>query len=213
MSSLGTINTSSSGEFHSPIINKSKGKFSSKYDKLLKQISEAAKRNKDDTNVEKEHLKTFSSNISTRKENPLKEEIFKAKLSFLTGKTLDSINYTTRKSIAKEKKDNLLLNLEIVIGIFSTLFVLNVVAIISLIEMETYLKVIILVSSIIIFIVGALFAIRIEQKAGYYECRHCKEHFEPAYGATFLAPHFMRLRLLKCPKCGKITLCKKVVKK
>ena len=107
MSSLGTINTSSSGEFHLPIINKSKGKFSSKYDKLLKQISEAAKRNKDDTNVEKEHLKTFSSNISTRKENPLKEEIFKAKLSFLTGKTLDSINYTTRKSNAKEKKDNL----------------------------------------------------------------------------------------------------------
>ncbi|MDY4159442.1 MAG: helix-turn-helix transcriptional regulator [Candidatus Onthovivens sp.] len=113
----------------------------------------------------------------------------------------------------KEKKDKLLLSLEIVIGIFSTLFVLNAVAIISLIEMETYLKVIILVSSIIILIVGALFAIRIEQKAGYYECRHCKEHFEPVYSATFLAPHLMRSRLLKCPKCGKITLCKKVIKK
>ena len=113
----------------------------------------------------------------------------------------------------KEKKDKLLLNLEIVIGIFSTLFVLNAVAIISLIEMETYLKVITLVSSIIIFIVGALFAIRIEQKAGYYECRHCKEHFEPVYGATFFALHLMRSRLLKCPKCGKITLCKKVLKK
>ena len=48
----------------------------------------------------------------------------------------------------KEKKDKLLLSLEIVIGIFSTLFVLNAVAIISLIEMETYLKVIILAKKI-----------------------------------------------------------------
>ena len=52
----------------------------------------------------------------------------------------------------KEKKDKLLLNLEIVIGIFSTLFVLNAVTIISLIEMETYLKVIILVTSIFSFL-------------------------------------------------------------
>ena len=58
----------------------------------------------------------------------------------------------------KEKKDKLLLSLEIVIGIFSTLFVLNAVAIISLIEMETYLKVIIVVTSIIIFMSGVLFA-------------------------------------------------------
>ena len=118
MSYLETISSSNStnlsGEFHSPKINKSKTQFGSKYDKLLRQISDLTKRNRDDlftSKVEKEHLKTFSSNISTRKENPLKDEIFKAKFSLLSGKTLDSLSYTTRNNIqspaAKPKVDNL----------------------------------------------------------------------------------------------------------
>lgn len=111
MSYLGTISTSSSGELHSPKINKSKTQFGSKYDKLLRQISESTKRNKDEIFDKKEHLKTFSSNFSTRNENLLKDEIFKTKFSLLTGKTLDSLNYTTRKTntspSAKPKVDSL----------------------------------------------------------------------------------------------------------
>ena len=114
---LATISSSTStnlsSEFrsaNSPVL-KPKSKFITSYDRLLDQITESAKTNRQKENDflsslqpknEKEHLKTFSSNIEKRKANPFQQEIFKAKLSLLTGSTLDSLNFTRKKE--KEAK-------------------------------------------------------------------------------------------------------------
>ncbi len=41
----------------------------------------------------------------------------------------------------------------------------------------------------------------------YYECPKCKALFKPDFTDHVLAPHQTYLKLLKCPKCGKISWC------
>lgn len=114
---LATISSSTStnlsGELrsvNSPVL-KPKSKFITSYDRLLDQITESVKSNRQkeedflgslQPKNEKEHLKTFSSNFERRKENPFQQKIFKAKLSLLTGSTLDCLNFTKKKE--KEAK-------------------------------------------------------------------------------------------------------------
>ena len=61
------------------------------------------------------------------------------------------------------------------------------------------------------FIVAAMFAVRIEQVAGYYECPNCKTRYVPKYSSVNLAPHMGRTRYMKCPHCGKKAWQKKVI--
>lgn len=103
-----STSTSLSGErrsSNSPVLSP-KSKFVTKYDKLLHQISESIKTPRENENnffgnlqpkKEKEHLKTFSSNLERKKENPLKQELFRAKFNLLTGKTLDNLNFSRQK--------------------------------------------------------------------------------------------------------------------
>lgn len=58
-----------------------------------------------------------------------------------------------------------------------------------------------------------IIAIRIEQKAGYYECPYCHHHYVPSYLQVLLAPHINRTRYMKCPHCGKRSFQKKVISK
>lgn len=61
------------------------------------------------------------------------------------------------------------------------------------------------------FIICMMFALRIEQVAGYYECRKCGHRYVPSYKAVNLAMHIGRTRYMKCPKCGKRSWQKKVI--
>ena len=68
-------------------------------------------------------------------------------------------------------------------------------------------------SGAVMFAVGAWYALRIEQMAGYYECPECGERYVPSMAAVFIAPHFGRTRKMKCPRCGKWAYQKKVLTK
>ena len=48
-----------------------------------------------------------------------------------------------------------------------------------------------------------LYALKIEQVAGYYECNECHHKYIPTYLSVFLAMHMGRTRYMKCPECGK----------
>lgn len=54
-------------------------------------------------------------------------------------------------------------------------------------------------------------ALRIEQKAGYYECRACGCRWVPSYAAVLWAPHMGRMRYLTCPRCGVKSWQRKVI--
>ena len=113
----------------------------------------------------------------------------------------------------KEEGDRRLLSLEIVIGTISVLFllVLNVIA--AYIEMQTWLQITLAVSGFVVGLIGIAFAIRIEQVAGYYECKHCGHKYVPKYAPVLFAMHMGRTRYMKCPKCGKHSWQRKAIGK
>ena len=113
----------------------------------------------------------------------------------------------------KEENDKRLLMLEWVIGILSCLVLLGTILIGALLPMEAWQRLVVILSGVIPAIVGIGIAIRIEQIAGYYECKHCKNRYVPTYKAVNLAPHVGRTRYMKCPKCGKRSWQKKVINK
>ena len=57
------------------------------------------------------------------------------------------------------------------------------------------------------------FALRIEQKAGYYECARCGLRHIPKYSNVFFAMHINRTRYMVCPGCKKRSWQKKVISK
>ena len=113
----------------------------------------------------------------------------------------------------KEENDKRLLILEILIGIFSTIILLGFVFTAAFVEMESWLRVVLIIAGFIIFMIGIIFALRIEQTAGYYECRKCGHKYVPTFNKVLWAMHYGRTRYMKCPSCGKYSWNKKVIKK
>ena len=113
----------------------------------------------------------------------------------------------------KEETDRRLLKLEWVIGILSCIILFVPIFIAAYLPMEDWKRIILVFSGFIPGIVGLCCAMRIEQIAGYYECKHCGHKYVPTQGAMYSAMHMGRTRYMKCPKCGKRTWCKKVLKK
>ena len=130
--------------------------------------------------------------------------------------TMENYNKETENKLvelvkAKEERDKSLLMLEIVIGCISVFAFLALTLVAAFIEMPDYLRVILIISGLIPFLIGMFFALRIEQTAGYYECKHCKHRYIPTYNQVLWAMHIGRTRYMKCPKCGKYSWQKKVI--
>ncbi len=132
--------------------------------------------------------------------------------------TMDDYNRETEKILLemikqKEESDRILLAVEWVIGILSVIVLLIPIIIGALLPMEEWQRTVLAFSGFIPAIVGFGFALKIEQVAGYYECRKCKHRYVPTYKAVNLAPHIGRTRYMKCPECHKRSWNKKVLRK
>lgn len=114
----------------------------------------------------------------------------------------------------KEQRDKHLLMLEWVIGILSVLILLIPAIIGAYLPIaQDWVRCLIVFSGFIPCFVGVMFAMKIEQVAGYYECRKCGHRYVPTYKAVNLAPHMGRTRWMKCPNCGEKSWQKKVISK
>lgn len=113
----------------------------------------------------------------------------------------------------KEEKDKQLLDLEIVIGYFSSITFLILIFVASFLEMQSWIRLILIVFGSIVFAVGVVKAIKIEQTAGYYECDKCHYKYIPEYSNVFWAIHRGRTRYMKCPRCNEKSWQKKVISK
>lgn len=132
--------------------------------------------------------------------------------------SMDNINEKTEKNLIemvrqKEETDKRLLAMEIVIGVISSTCMAALVLIAALLEMPNWIRVLIIVVGMLQFIVAMAFALRIEQTAGYYECRKCGHRYVPKYSSVLFAMHVNRTRYMKCPKCEERSWQKKVVGK
>ena len=113
----------------------------------------------------------------------------------------------------KEDSDRILLRLEWVIGILSCIILFVPIFIAAYLPMEDWQRLALTFSGFIPCFAGFCFAIRIEQIAGYYECKHCHYKYIPTYKAVNLSRHIGRTRYMKCPKCGKHSWQKKRISK
>ena len=116
----------------------------------------------------------------------------------------------------KQKADKTLLRLEVVVGVLSTIILLAPIIVAALLPanaVKDWQRVIIILSGVIPAFIGFFYATRIEQVAGYYECKLCGHKYVPTYKAITMAMHMGRTRYLKCPNCGKKSWQKKVISK
>lgn len=113
----------------------------------------------------------------------------------------------------KEEADKRLLKLEIVLGIIAVLPLIAAAVIVSIVPMEEWKGGLLVGLSLIPLLIATPFAIKIEQKAGYYECQRCGHRHVPPYSSVFLAVHIHRTRYMRCPKCGETSWQKKVLRK
>lgn len=132
--------------------------------------------------------------------------------------TMDNYNEKMEQNLLemvkqKQENDKKMLSLEILIGVFSAFILIGCVALAAFLEMEMWLRITLIAVGFIMGIIGFMFALRIEQTAGYYECNKCKHKYVPSFSSVLGAMHFGRTRFMKCPKCGEFSWNKKVVSK
>lgn len=113
----------------------------------------------------------------------------------------------------KEKRDKELFILEIFIGVIVSIIMFLYIMIASFVQMEDWIRIVLIVFGIIPFAIGISYAIRIEQIAGYYECSNCNYKYIPTYKSVLFSMHVNRTRKMKCPNCNKKSWHKKVISK
>ena len=86
-------------------------------------------------------------------------------------------------------------------------------SLISLLIPECGFQDFLIIVSVILFIIPCMIALKFKAETGYYECKNCQHMFVPNYKEIALLMQTPTRRLLKCPKCGKWTWCKKLTKK
>ena len=130
--------------------------------------------------------------------------------------TMDSGNEKMEKNLVealklKEESDKRLLCMEVVIGVLVSVVLFACILLASYLEMPTWLRLVIIGFGAIIFLIGVFFALRIEQKAGYYQCAKCNYKYVPTYTQINFAMHIGRTRYMKCPHCKKRSWQRKVL--
>ena len=132
--------------------------------------------------------------------------------------TMDNYNKEMENNLLemvkqKQEADKRLLKLELVLGLIALLPLLAAVAIALNIPMEEWKADLLVGFSLIPLLIATPFAIKIEQKAGYYQCKECGNRYVPKYFSVFFAPHLHTTRYMRCPACGKKSWHKKVLTK
>ena len=146
-------------------------------------------------------------------------EILKISVNdLLSGEVISMDNYSKEleKNLmkivkAKEQSDKRLLTMEMFFGISFTIVFVAIIIVAALVPLRTWIRVALIVFAFVMFFAGCFTALRIEQVAGYYECKECGHKYVPTYKAVNMAPHMGRTRYMKCPECNKKSWQKKVL--
>ena len=138
----------------------------------------------------------------------------------LTGEvvTVDNYNKELENNLLemikqKEDSDRRLLRAELVMGICCLLPLIGAIIIVNTVPMTELSGTLIVLAGLLPLLIATPFALKIEQKAGYYECQKCGNKHIPKYSSVFLAMHLGRTRYMRCPECGKRSWQKKVINK
>ena len=113
----------------------------------------------------------------------------------------------------KEESDKRLLRIEIIMGLITVIMYMVLVMTVAFLQIEENVQLLIILPATVLVILMCFVALKIEQVAGYYECRKCHHKYVPTYNSVLWAMHVNRTRYMKCPNCNKRSWNKKVISK
>ena len=113
----------------------------------------------------------------------------------------------------EERYHKRLLHSACVIVATSLAALICLVSLISLLIPECGFQDFMIMGSVILFMIPCIIALKFKVETGYYECKNCQHMFVPNYKEIAVLMQTPTRRLLKCPKCGKWTWCKKLTKR
>ena len=113
----------------------------------------------------------------------------------------------------KEESDKRLLKIETVMGICCILPFLAATVLALTVTMAEWITALMVLGSLLPLLIALPFLIKIEQKAGYYECAKCGHKHIPKYSSVFFSMHLNRTRYMRCPECNKHSWQKKRISK
>ena len=131
---------------------------------------------------------------------------------------MDNYNKELEKNLIetvkqKQEADKRLLNIEIAVGIICVVIMFALVMIASFVQMQEWLRVVLILIGLMPLVAAIPFMIKIEQTAGYYECAKCHHKYIPTYQSVLWSQHYGRTRKMKCPECNQKSWQKKVLSK
>lgn len=137
----------------------------------------------------------------------------------LSAKLLDEKEYREQAEnnllLIKSSQENnakFMITIEYIFCSISVILGVGLILIAALIEMPTWLRLTVFILTPLIISLVCIFAVRIEQKAGFYECRKCHHKYIPTYKSALFAMHIDTTRFMKCPHCHKWSWSKKTTK-
>ena len=139
--------------------------------------------------------------------------------ALLCGEKLDTSEYKNKAEVLlldfmKEREENKKKIILAVIATVATLLpTLTLIMIAGYLEMETWLRGLLIGIGLCSLVLGLVVASFLENSAGYFECKQCKTRFVPTMGAYLNGIHGLTWRRLKCPECGKVSNCRKRLSK
>lgn len=132
----------------------------------------------------------------------------------LTGARVSEIDYQRKAeenmmNLIRENEENKeRMTLSIICGIVTVIAVCSLAVIAAYIEMPVIVRILLIVFALATAVAGIGAAARLEVKAGYYECPHCKALFVPTMSEYVKGYHTLTKRKLICPECGKKSMCR-----
>lgn len=136
----------------------------------------------------------------------------------LTGERLIMENYKEQAErnlveLARMEEENnrKLLQLEWVIGVTGTVSFMVMIFAASYSVTDPVWQGVLIAVACVILTVSGYYALKLEREAGYYECPHCGHRYVPTMKSVVWAPHVGRSRYMKCIRCGRRGMHKKVL--
>ena len=152
---------------------------------------------------------------------PLCNELDITVNELLSGERVSEADYQKKAeenmmSMIKEREENKKkVILTTITGLIATVAFITLILVVCVYTevMALPVKIVLVCIACGIFVPGLIVAMEGDRTIGYYKCKACGELFIPTFGEYTLGMHILTTRYLRCPKCGKVTWCKKVLSK
>ena len=151
---------------------------------------------------------------------PLCETLDISVNDLLSGERISDIDYKKKAeenmmNLMKENQENKKKEaISIICAVITVIAVCSLVAISAFIEMHAAIRVALIVLAVVTAALGIGAASILENEASYFVCPHCHAEFKASMKDYVNGYHTFTKRYLKCPECGKSSMCKhKIVRK